>query len=195
MYVCIDVQATRAATRARQPVMGDEPSLGCVIVSLQQTQHDGCSSLRIFGTIDMVMQLLAAELKLGLAQIRADQAVDLLYVPDVLATSVTADPDVFLVPYAADGTLLPSGVPLRLLDLREDQEVTLTSGPHKGDQGIVQGKLSEGHYKIQFRHEIGNGGKSFKAPIVRILGLWWIQAASKGQVPLFPLATLPTDSV
>jgi hypothetical protein len=184
-------QATRPAKRALSPEPGDQPSLGCVIVSLQQTQHDARSTLRIFSTIDTVMQLLAVELGLPLPSIRHLQATDALYVPTVPATQkVDGDDDLLLIPYAADGSRLPVGVPFRRLDLREDAVVTLTSGPYQGDTGIVQGKQAEGHYKIQFRHEIGKGGKSFKAPMVRILGTWYLEAGASGSLPCFPLATL-----
>ena len=110
----------------------DQPSLGSIIVSLQQTQHDGCSALRIFSTIDVVMQLLAVEMGLPVADIRRLQAEDVVYVPTVPPAQQEGDTDVFWIPYAADGSRLQSGAPLRRLDLREDAEVTLTSGPYKG---------------------------------------------------------------
>jgi hypothetical protein len=209
----------------------DQPSLGSIIVSLQQTQHDACSALRIFSTIDVVMQLLAVEMGLPVADIRRLQAEDVVYVPTVPPAQQEGDTDVFWIPYAADGSRLQSGAPLRRLDLREDAEVTLTSGPYKGidadcapsniafviavhncgavskfdcesgycihnfpspgDTGIVQSKQSEGHFKIQFRHEISRGAqKSFKAPMVRVLGTWYLEAGTLGTLPSFPLATL-----
>lgn len=59
-----------------------------------------------------------------------------------------------------------------------------------GDTGIVQSKQAEGHFKIQFQHEISRDGKkSFKAPMVRVLGTWYLQAGTHGTLPTFPLAT------
>merc|ERR1719498_215176 len=56
-----DRMAVAPAERAR---LGQRGALGTVIVSLQQTQYDSLSSLRIFATIDKVMEMLAAELAL-----------------------------------------------------------------------------------------------------------------------------------
>jgi hypothetical protein len=131
------MQATRPAKRAMAPEASDQPSLGSVIVSLQQTQHDGRSAVRIFSTIDTVMQLLAAEMDLPLTDIRRLQAKDAVYAPAVPPAQQEGDMDVFWIPYAADGSRLPSGAALRCLDLREDAVVTLTSGPYKGDYSIL----------------------------------------------------------
>merc|ERR1712023_249071 len=54
--------AVAPAERARR---GKAGALGTVIVSLQQTQYDLISSLRIFATIDEVMELLTTELHLS----------------------------------------------------------------------------------------------------------------------------------
>merc|ERR1719321_947466 len=56
-----DRMAVAPAQRAKRGTAG---ALGTVIVSLQQTQYDSIASLRIFATIDQVMQMLAAELGL-----------------------------------------------------------------------------------------------------------------------------------
>lgn len=53
-----------------------------------------------------------------------------------------------------------------------------------GDLGVVCGKHAEGHYRIQFRHEIGDparGQKSFKAPMMRVFGVWFIEAGCNGE--------------
>jgi len=57
-----DRMAVAPAERARK---GKTGALGSVIVSLQQTQYDSLASLRIFATIDKVMEMLAAELQLA----------------------------------------------------------------------------------------------------------------------------------
>merc|ERR550532_209603 len=54
-----DRMAVAPAERMRRGVAG---ALGTVIVALQQTQYDSVSSLRIFATIDRVMELLAIEM-------------------------------------------------------------------------------------------------------------------------------------
>merc|ERR1712093_790390 len=57
-----DRMAVAPAERARR---GKAGALGTVIVSLQQTQYDSISSLRIFAKIDQVMEMLAKELGLA----------------------------------------------------------------------------------------------------------------------------------
>lgn len=97
------------------------------------------------------------------------------------------EPDVFLVPYSKEGRYLgevPVSEMLRW-DLREDCKMVLTQGEFTGDHGDVVGRNPEGHFKIRFFHEIGRK-KSFKAPMERTLGMWWIEAAIKGTVPMLP---------
>lgn len=173
-----DRMATSVAARQAQG-----KALGSVIVSLQQTQLDASCTLRIFGSLDHVLSLLAAELGLS--------SVSRGYVAPVIAAEHMPEEDVFLLPYGRDGFKLPAGSPLQRLDLREDQKVKLTCGQFEGDEGVVMGKNKEGHFSIQFRHEIGKakGQKSFKAPMMRILGLWWIESAVKGLVDRIPVVS------
>merc|ERR1712178_614186 len=56
-----DRMAIAPAERRRR---GQKGALGTVIVALQQTQYDSLSSIRIFGTIDRTMELLAEEMAL-----------------------------------------------------------------------------------------------------------------------------------
>lgn len=187
-----DRMATRAMRRANAPAAGDQSSLGAVIVSLQQTQHDEHAALRIFGTIDSVMQLLALELGLDLAAIRNEHAVRQLYAPAVPTSSRVHELEhVFWLPYDEAGNKLPAGAPLRVMDLREDATVKLTAGPHAGDEGIVVGVDALGHYRIQFRHNIGTraGQNEFRAPMMRVLGSWFVEGGVSGALPTFPLAT------
>merc|ERR1719478_1672050 len=60
-----DRMAVAPAERARK---GKAGALGTVIVSLQQTQYDSISSLRIFAKIDQVMEMLAAELDIAIPE-------------------------------------------------------------------------------------------------------------------------------
>mmetsp|Transcript_32200 Transcript_32200/g.62982 ORF Transcript_32200/g.62982 Transcript_32200/m.62982 type:complete len:589 (+) Transcript_32200:70-1836(+) len=158
--------------------------LGSVIISLQQTQLDESSSLRIFAKIDDVMALLQEEMNL---QLRPPK----LYKLEVPQKNRTKVPDVFKLPYDDKGHLLPASDrdkehKFLSLDLSEDSYVVLVSGPHQGDFGEVTGKNSEGHFKIRFHHSIKSGSQ-FKAPFVRILGLWWLDAAIKGDIPYLPI--------
>eukprot|EP00808_Paulinella_micropora_P017636 g3602.t1 len=163
-------------------------ALGAVIVSLQRTQHDGRSALRIFGTIDQVLSLLAEEMNLKVGSVR--------YEPTWPGDFVRPN-DKYLVPYDAEsGKKLAEGAPRTVLDLAEDALVQITRGQFKGDQGVVVNRNPEGHWRIQFRHEIGRrgaGGKSFKAPMVRVLGHWWVEQAVKGELPFLPIVNAPAS--
>lgn len=78
---------------------------GAVIISLQQTQYDDVSSLRIFAKIDDVMLMLAQEMGLSICE-------DFLYRPKVplnCFTSRKSKGSKFRVPYSRNGTLL-SGI-------------------------------------------------------------------------------------
>jgi len=160
----------------------DGKSLGSVIISLQQTVLDNSATLRIFSRIDDVMTQLADVMEL---QVLPDVPYKLM-----VPSRNVKDEDVYLLPFDANGRLL-KGVDrdntrkFLELDLRNGAGLQLLSGPHTGDYGEVQGKNYEGHWKICFRHTIKPGSK-FRAPMVRVLGLWWIEAAVKGEVLELP---------
>ena len=71
--------------------------LGGVIISLQQTQFDHLATLRIFAPIQKVMHLLLKELDIT-SNIDTTTARKL----DV-ATELTIEEDVYLVPYQSNG--------------------------------------------------------------------------------------------
>jgi hypothetical protein len=171
-------------------------ALGGVIVSLQQTQFDSLSSLRIYARLDDVMWLLLQAL-LGM-----ETPADTPYQPTLPAGSVVND-DVYLIPYSVEGALLlptnggsvvdnfkkalrspatnsPTAASAHVagrttLDLRAGSRVRLTSGPHASDEGEVLGRNKEGHYRIQFMHRVDL--TRIPRPFETVLGLWWVQAA------------------
>ena len=98
---------------------------------------DGEATLRIFGTIDVVMAALAAELQLVVA-------------PPPNFAARTAEQ--FEVPFGSDGLRLPAGAPRRGLDLREGGRVRITAGPFEGDEGEVIGRSRTGHFNIRSAH-------------------------------------------
>mmetsp|Transcript_34694 Transcript_34694/g.58741 ORF Transcript_34694/g.58741 Transcript_34694/m.58741 type:complete len:335 (+) Transcript_34694:296-1300(+) len=161
------------------------PELGTVIISLQQTQLDEHASLRFFSTCDKVMGALAKEMNLKLPE-------EKVYIPNIPKDTIV-EQDVFLVGYDAK-TGKKNGDERFKLDLRVDSKVVIPVGQYKGVQGTVQGKNREGHYKICFYHRLKKGSK-IKRPQVRVLGRWWIEAATNGtidQLPLIPL-TISAD--
>jgi len=167
-----DRMAVSPAERARK---GQRGALGTVIVSVQQTQYDSISSLRIFSTIDQVMEMLATELK--------------LQVPEPPAHRPWAQAPVLKdLPYTADGLRNASG---RLtLDLRPGSKLRVVDQPDwdKDAYGNVceviespESRANEGHISILF------GKAGTKRSIVRVLGRWWLDAAIEGSVERLPL--------
>merc|ERR1712023_178719 len=75
-----DRMAVAPAERARR---GQNGALGTVIVSLQQTQYDSLSSLRIFATIDKVMEMLAEELALDVPPAPSHRPLESLVLKDL----------------------------------------------------------------------------------------------------------------
>eukprot|EP00128_Syssomonas_multiformis_P014399 Colp12_sorted_trinity150504_noHs@9838 len=170
---------------------------GSVIISLQQTPQDEECSLRIFGKLDHVMSLVAKEMGLdteNLSNRKLPNVSDFLN--DNHHRKIRGQigelgvDDIFWVPYDSEGFLLSENDRSLLhLDLREGAMVKITAGPHAGDTGEVVGKHKEGHYQIRFMHEIGLqwGRKSFKAPMTRLLGLWWPLCAVEGSIGRLPV--------
>lgn len=160
---------------------------GSVIIGLQSTQYDHLASLRIYGCMDHVFELLTEELELGDTIPPADYTYSFA-VPE----ERQPEPDVYLVPYSADGRCLGEKCALSDMlrwDLRVDAKLVLTQGQFAGDLGDMVGRNKEGHFKIRFFHEIGkkkSGQKSFKAPMERTLGTWWVEAVIKGKVNMLP---------
>mmetsp|Transcript_70939 Transcript_70939/g.132685 ORF Transcript_70939/g.132685 Transcript_70939/m.132685 type:complete len:566 (-) Transcript_70939:169-1866(-) len=165
-----DRMAISAAQRAKA---GN--GLGTVIVALQQTQYDSSASLRIYAPIDRVMEMLAAEMQFDIPQAQAK-------VP-----TPVSQPHLYKdLPYTKDGMV--SRKESLTLDLRPGARVRLVNqqGWDKerwGEVGEVlppQDSLrEEGHYAIKI-------GGTEKSP-VRVLGLWWLEAAQRGGVPALPV--------
>lgn len=138
----------------------------------------------MYAKLDDVFALLAEELELNVRPLAP-------YVPDYGDAQIAED--VFVFPgYLENGFRADENEDATVrsrclrLDLREGQRVVLTSGPYKGDAGEVVGKKSEGHYVIRFKHAIRKRSK-LKVPFERVLGLWWMDGASKRIVHALPV--------
>lgn len=160
-----------AEVAARRNELGD--GHGLVIVNLQQTPYDELSTLRIFATIDAVMELLAEELDI-VAQVRA---MDHIYTPS-LADGSLIEEDVFLVPFDDEGRY--SDTARNRWDLRVGQRLRLTGGPYGGDVGTIVEKSLEGHYRIRVEDSINPILKMKRRPFSLWLGSWWVEQATKG---------------
>jgi len=204
-----------ATTVADRAAAGDVTSdgnvaLGTVIISLQQTQMDSKSALRIFARIDDVMTALATELQVA-------PAVPPCYQLDPRHIAVTGaeehlldcrsalcqqDEDgIFRIPYGTDGESLGSldAVPpesLAVLDLREGAVVRIVSGPYAGDQGEVVGRSRTGHYQIRFMHTLTKrNGQTWKAPMTHTMGAWLVAEATLGLLDRFPVESVAPQEV
>eukprot|EP00300_Choanocystis_sp_HF-7_P024428 c25880_g1_i1.p1 GENE.c25880_g1_i1~~c25880_g1_i1.p1 ORF type:complete len:363 (+),score=67.50 c25880_g1_i1:84-1172(+) len=148
---------------------------GSVIVSLQQTQLDEDSTLRIFAKIDDVMRLLAEEMHLDV------DPMDTPYIPPTLKPKQLEANVFHNLPYNSDGILDPLGK--LTLDLRLGAKVRLVNQPDWDQQrlGTNQATISKkqnGSYLVDF------GIRK------RMLGLWMIEAAARGAIPRLPLVNV-----
>ena len=204
-----------SATVAKRAAIGGVTSdgsiaLGTVIISLQQTQMDSSSALRIFARIDDVMTALATELGV-VPSVPPCYQSDPRTVPVAGAESQLVarrsilckqrEEDVFRIPYGSDGERLGSldEIPteaLTILDLREGAMVQITSGPYAGDQGEIVGRSRSGHYQIRFLHTLTKrDGRTWKAPMTHTMGAWMVAEATLGLLERFPIVSVSDETV
>lgn len=168
-----DRMAVAPAERARK---GKAGALGTVIVSLQQTQYDSISSLRIFATIDEVMKMLAAELQLSVPEAPAHRPW-------------TRAPVLKDLPYGTDGR--KSDSERITLDLRPGSKLLIVNQPEWDREAygntceVIESpefRAAEGHISLLF------GKAGAKKSVVRVLGRWWLDAAVEGSIDCLPVA-------
>ena len=193
-----DRMVTNVAKRAAKA-----KAQGAVIFSIQRTQYDDISSLRIFAKIDDVMVLLAKELGISPSQLSLHPN----YAP-IIAPSTQIKPDIFMVPYTSTGRLSEhtetseerrrSRLSHRRRASREfcswnltpGAKIRVTQGPGKGFEGRVLGKNAEGHYRIELpviREGSVNHGKGL---CIYLLGSWWVQTATHGKAAMLPIVNI-----
>lgn len=173
------MNADRVVTTCAQKYVKRHKGLGAVIVSLQRTQYDELSSLRIYAKIDEVMALLAKEMNL---HVRPQK----MYVP-VVPKECVVETDVFRVPYDSNGEFTKDKSKWQLWDLRKGSEVRVTEGPGKGYVGVVTGKRSDGQYRITLPLQREGHKDNGKVWSVYVLGSWWLETAVNGRFPLLPV--------
>jgi len=167
-----DRMAVSPAERQRR---GQDGALGTVIVALQQTQYDQLASLRLFATIDQVMELLAEELDLT--------------VPPAPAPRPWPGPLVLTgLPYRPDGCR-DRGASLTL-DLRPGQRLRVVRQPAWDEERlgetceVVEAAdifAREGHVALLF------GKRGSSNSVQRVLGRWWLEDAAKGLAEILPV--------
>jgi len=152
---------------------------GGVIVGLQRTQYDSICSLRIFAKIDMVMALLADEMKIAIPPL-----VD--YTPDIPEGAEIA-PHRYRVPYDKYGQLSDE---YTIWDLRPNQKIRICTGPGEGFEGVMNTKTRRDFYLVtcpMMREGASNHGKGL---VKYALGTWWIETATKGLWKTLPFVNV-----
>jgi NAD-dependent SIR2 family protein deacetylase/transcription initiation factor IIF auxiliary subunit len=164
-------------------------ALGTVMINLQQTEHDGKSTIRIFGESDDIM----------------GQLLEKLEVPTPTLQPSTFDNDRrVLVPYDANGKL--SNKVKTWLDLRDGAHVKLTQGHncqgakqpaylHIGaDEPVayhrVMRKNGPGHGKVVKQNNNTVGIELSIEGQIMVLGQWWIEAALRGGPRTLPVVNI-----
>jgi hypothetical protein len=160
-------------------------SLGGVIVGIQKTQYDNLACLHIFARIDQVMELLLHALDLP------PPSPNFIYYNPNISSKYKLGPDKFISRYNRKGYLCADDESGVCLDLSPNNIVRMVSGPYKGDKGRVVGKLSEGHYKLEFEHTLDYRRGETVDPYKRvcILGSWYVEAAIRGSLPEIPVVS------
>lgn len=212
----VETVGTRAAVAHAEGSPSDV--LGSVIMSIQCTRLDSVACIRVFALLDDAFTVLAKELGLA-GDVKPDRVLSVedlargvppststWTMPTVAPTATpaggagsegtrapgfTATKDLYLVPYGEDGKLLPAGAPLRYLDLRENKNVTITSGPYAAHKATMSGHRSDGNYRITLRGVLKrrDGTASDTGAFAVVMGKWWVAAAVAGAVPSIPIAT------
>jgi len=163
-------------------------AVGGIIISTQRTQYDHMACLRIFAKLDDVMQMLLLSMGLYLTE----YSLLTLNVED--RNGAVVRKHVFRVPYDSDGLRIASSTNTgwTILNLEPGSRLKITGGPYVGDSGDVLGCTAEGHYRVRFSHTIADRtGKRIAKQSIRMLGLWWVEAAIKGDVPKIPIVSRP----
>jgi len=178
-----DRVVTKAAERASQGASGQ---FGSVVIGLQRTVLDETATLRIFGRCDSVFAALAEELALDVAPPLPDGE---FWSPAILEGRDESEYKFHNVSYDAAGKLSTSAS--STLDLRDDTELVIPSGTHAGAVGVIDGMDREGNLRCRFKLKPKTG--KLRAPVMMLLGRWWIQAAVDAAVPLLPVVNTPSD--
>ena len=172
-----------AVNPSRRSLQGK--SLGTVIINLQQTIHDGETSLRIFAETDKVFETLLSQLKMPL------EVCPLLNTPEFKV----------LVPYSKNGKR--SQKVNMYLDLSKGQKIKLNQDhncqsakqpvymhigskkPHVYRGSVRQPGPGEGHV---VRYSPKQGGWEIQIEgVSMLLGGWWLQAAVRGKLDSIPI--------
>ncbi|CAB9502843.1 protein deacetylase sirtuin-6 [Seminavis robusta] len=152
-------------------------SLGAVLINLQQTEHDGSASIRLFGESDEILTKLLQKLDIALPASPPPY-------PEL--------PRRVLVPYNADGKR--SDTAKMWLDLSTGSAVKLAKGHNIAGAG--QPDYDHLNDIAEPQGHVGRWDRKTAAIRLRIrdtgflLGQWWIEAAQRGGPPTIPVVNI-----
>merc|ERR1711959_133913 len=149
--------------------------MGAPLLCPATDTYDSISSLRIFATIDQVMEMLATELQINVPAVPAHRPWK--------ESPILRD-----LPYTADG--LKSESARLTLDLRPGSKLRVVNQPAWDCE--VYGSIcevtaspdfrdKEGHISLLFGKDCAAGSR------VRVLGRWWLDAAIEGSIDCLPV--------
>lgn len=164
----------------------EENVLGSIIVGLQRTPLDHICSLRLYGTIDEVVALLAEELKITIPPYKT-------FVPDIPSKALVKK-DVYKVPYNKKGKLSTNPNEWIVWDLSRGAKVKCVSGPGKGFSGQMVGfYMGTNHYAIATK-KMREGHKDHgKRKATYYIGSWMVEAAVHGRMGFLPVVNKLED--
>lgn len=150
-------------------------ALGMVLINLQQTEHDGTTTLRIFEETDKVFQMLLDEMN----------------IPLPLSSSMATTPkqDCVLVPYDENGNQSES---VKMWwDLRPGASVKLVDGHNVvGARQPAHHCIGKGVGKVTCWRDSTMGIYMVLDGITMCLGQWWIDAAVRGGPKTLPVVNV-----
>ena len=198
--MCQGLNADRICTSVAK--RGRKTGLGLVIVSLQATQLDEISSVRIWCPLDEVMRMLASELSLpfsGSESTSVDRSngsnipVDQKWDED--GEEEHSKTDTFCLPYDPDTGVKRADAATAgglALDLSKGAKIRVTQGNFEGCDGVVCGRNSQGHFKLKVFQPV-EGLEGVVIANDHLLGSWWLAEASKGLIARLPVVQASKD--
>jgi len=184
-----DQVAIRTAVRS---VSGG--ALGMVMINLQQTEHDGKSTVRLFGSSDDVLKLLMDKLNAP---------------PPAMSPAVFTGERRMVVPYDENGNR--SETAKMWLDLRRNAAIRIN--PNHNIQGAkqpcylhigakrprkIEGELRQngpGHGVVSKWSKKKVGIDLQIEGVHMLLGQWWLEAAARGGPPSIPVINLNPEMI
>merc|ERR1711871_737879 len=152
---------------------------GAVIISLQQTQYDDICTLRIFSTLDKVMDALAHELGLMVPN-QPPPAFWKLPTPNLTSERNNE----IVVKYNSKGVRDENS--RMVLHLAVGSKFRLT-GANSGREATLVSFNQDGHLVVKFDCRL------YRRTVRNVLGMWWLHGALAGSLPTIPIVGRMVD--